>query len=144
MKRLILCSLFIPLAAKPGFNGFHSSSTNLVQIREGNWPIILERTIEKSDTSYSLQFRDEQVMTSIVMDTLPFPDVGQLKYFEKALKVLKIGNNGDIAKFKNYSVKRVDKKYEGTWYILRFQWASTEFRQTEADTIINTIKNLRF
>ena len=142
MKKLILCSLFVPLAGQAGLNSSRYSSTNLVEVRTGDWPITLERTIEDADTSYSLQFRDVQVLTSVVMDTLPFPDLGQLKYFSKALVTLKNGGNGDIAKFKNYSIKRADKKYEGIWYILRFQWGSTDFRQPEADIMINTIKNL--
>jgi len=139
MKRLILCSLFIPFA---GFNGAYNSSDNLVEIRSGDWPIILERTIEKRDTSFSLQFRNQQVLNEMVMDTLPFPNLQQLKYFEKALSVLKTGKNGDIAKFKNYSIKRAEKKYEGIWYILRLKWSSTDFRQPEADLMINTIRNL--
>jgi len=139
MKKLILFSLLIPFA---GFNSLHHSSTNLVEVRAGTWPITLERTIERSDTSYFLEFRNQQIMNEVVMDTLPFPDLGQLKYFEKALTTLKTGNNGDIAKFKDYSIKRAEKKYEGVWYILRLKWSSTDFRQPEADIMINAIKNL--
>lgn len=142
MKRLILSALFLPFAGKAGFNSVHSSSTNLVEIRSGEWPMNLERTIEKSDTSYSLLFRDQQVMNGVVMDTLPFPNLEQLKYFEKALSALKIGANGDIAKFKNYSIKRADRKYGGVWYILRFQWGLTDFQQPEADIMSKTIKSL--
>jgi len=76
------------------------------------------------------------------MDTLSFSNLQQLRYFEKALTTLKSGNNGDIAKFKDYSLKRADKKYEGIWYILRHQWGSTDFRQPEADIMIKTIRSL--
>lgn len=140
MKKLILCSLFIPFT---GFNNIHhKSSTNLVQVRTGDWPISLERTIENSDTSYSLQFRDQQVVTNVSLDTLPFPNLTQLKYFEKALSTLKNGNNGDIAKFKNYSIKRAESRTEGRWYILRYQWGQTNFQQPEADLMITTIRGL--
>jgi len=139
MKRLILCALFVPFV---GFDRFPSSSENLVEVRSGDWPIVLERTIERRDTTFSLQFRDQQVLTDVVLDTLPFPNLQQLKYFEQALTVLKTGHNGDIAKFKDYSIKRAEKKYEGIWYILRLKYGSTDFRQPEADLMIKTIKGL--
>ena len=142
MKRLILSALFLPFAVKPGLNHVHSNSTNLVEVRSGDWPMNLERTIEKSDTSYSLLFRDQQVVTGVVMDTLPFPDLVQLKYFEEALSTLKTGNNGDIAKFKDYSIKRAEVKREPVWYILRIKWGLTNFQQPESDIMIRTIKNL--
>ena len=142
MKRLFLFFLIIPFASVTGFVNRHETTTSLAEVRSGEWPITLERTIERSDTSYSLQFRDEQVMNSIVMDTLTFQDLGQLKYFGRALTVLKTGNNGDIAKFKDYSIKRAEKKYEGVWYILRMQWSLTNFRQPEADIMISTIRGL--
>jgi hypothetical protein len=142
MKRVILSLIFIPFAGKAGFNSAHTSSTVLVEVRSGDWPISLEKTIDQSGESFSLQFRDQQVLTNVVLDTLPFPDLAQLKYFEKALSVLKMGNNGDIAKFKDYSVKRAESKKEGKWYILRYQWGLTNFQQAEADTLINTIRRL--
>jgi hypothetical protein len=142
MKRLILCALFLPFAGRAGFNSAHSSSTNLVEVRSGAWPINLERTIEDSDTSYSLIFRDQQVLNGVVLDTLPFPNLKQLQYFGKALSALKTGSNGDIAKFKEYSIKRAEKKYEGVWYILKVHWGSTDFQQPEADIMTKTIKNL--
>ncbi|MBS1600454.1 MAG: hypothetical protein JST75_19650 [Bacteroidetes bacterium] len=139
MKRLILCSLFIPFA---GFDNFPASTVNLAEVRTGDWPITLERNIERRDTTYSLEFRDQQVLTDVVLDTLEFPNLQQLKYFEQALTVLKKGNNGDIAKFKDYTIKRAEKKYEGIWYILRLKYGSTDFRQPEADLIIKTIRGL--
>ena len=75
-------------------------------------------------------------------DTLAFSDVQQLKYFEKGLTALKNGNNGDIATFKDYSIKRADKKYDGTWYILRIKFGLTDFKQTEADILTKTIRGL--
>ena len=141
MKRLILCSLFIPFAGKAGFHSTHHVSTNLIEVRTGDWPITLEKNTA-SDIPYSLQFRNQQVMTEVVMDTLAFANLEQIKYFEKALSILKTAHDGDIAKFKDYSIKRAEKKYEGVWYILRLKWSSTDFRQPEADLMINTIRNL--
>ncbi|HMH20142.1 MAG TPA: hypothetical protein VK563_00130 [Puia sp.] len=164
MKRLIL-SLLIPFAGQTGiYNGYmlpgsdaaagdraisnsHTVSrgqigaTSQVEIRSGVWPILLEKSNSIPGAAYSLQFRDMQVITGVVMDTLPFPDLGQLKYFGKALSALKTGNNGDIARFKEYSVSRADKKYEGVWYLLKYQWGTTDFQQPEADIIIKAIRD---
>ena len=144
MKQLFLTLLIIPGTGIGEFNRTPFYKDKPVEIRAGQWPIMLQRNIEQSDTTYSLQFRDEQVPRSLVMDTLPFPDLSQLKYFEKALTTLKAGNNGDIARFKNYSITRADKKYEGTFYILRFNWSLTNFKQSETDAMINTIRGLKF
>lgn len=142
MKRLIPIALILCFAVLAAFSHRNSSTTNLVEIRSGAWPMNLERDVDYRDTSYSLLFRDQEVVNGVAMDTLTFTDLRQLKYFQKALTTLKTGNNGDIAKFKNYSVKRADKKYDGVWYILRVKWGSTDFKQPEADIMINTIKRL--
>ncbi len=142
MKRLILSTLFLPLAVSAGRSGAQSSTINLVEVRSGEWPMNMERTITKRDTSYSLIFRDQEVLTSEVLDTLPFPNLEQLKYFGKALTALKSGTSGDIAKFKDYNIRRADKKFDGTWYVLHLKWSSTAFRQTEADIMRNTISGL--
>jgi len=146
MKQLILCLLIIPFAmsGRVNNNSTSANNNNPVEIRSGDWPILLQRTIEQSDTTYSLQFRDVKVLSGVVMDTLPFPNLAQLKYFEKALTTLKTGNTGDIARFKDYSIKRIDKKYEGTWYMLEIKWGLTDFRQPEADLLIKTISGLKF
>ncbi|HTS43145.1 MAG TPA: hypothetical protein VMH01_02035 [Puia sp.] len=145
MKKLILLLLSIPFVCFTGFKrvAHYSTNTNLVQVRGGDWPINLEKDTEKPGAvSYSLIFRDQSIMNAVVLDTLPFTDLGQLKYFEQALSALKKGNNGDIAKFKDYSIKRAEKKFEGVWYILRYQWGLTDFQQPEADIMINTIRGL--
>ena len=97
MKQIFFSLLMIPFAGGGGFTRIPLYNDKPVEIRSGEWPIMLQRTIEQSDTTYSLQFRDVQVLSSLVMDTLPFPDLSQLKYFEKALTTLKTGNTGDIA-----------------------------------------------
>src|SRR5579863_5952151 len=78
------------------------SGTNLAEVRTGAWPMNLERDIDRRDTSYSLIFRDQQVGDAVLMDTLVFSDLRQLRYFGQALDVLKNGHNGDIATFKDY------------------------------------------
>lgn len=142
MKELFLNIFLLPFLALAWIIGSLKSSTNLVEVRTGEWPINLERSIENRDTSYSLIFRDQQFSRGVLLDTLPFANLEQLKYFSKALTVLKTGNNGDIAKFKDYSVMRADKKYEGIWYILRIKWGLTSFQQPEADLMNRTIKSL--
>jgi hypothetical protein len=120
------------------------SATNLADVRTGEWPMNLERDIDRRDTSYSLIFRDQQVENGVVMDTLEFENLRQLKYLGQALDVLKKGHNGDIANFSNYSIKRADKRYDGgVWYILRDKFGLTDFQQPEADIMCKTIGGLR-
>ena len=140
MKKLILSTLLLPFAGKTGIIP-SSPSTTTVEIRSGAWPMSLEKEVGRSGKSYSLIFRDQQVMDAEVLDTLPFPNVEQLKFFGKALTYLKTGHNGDIAQFKDYSVKRAEKKYEKIQYILRTKFCLTDFEQAEADIMINAIKN---
>lgn len=141
MKKLFLSLLVIPFS---GIDRAPLSANNPIEIRSGDWPILLETNIRGSDTSYLLQFRDVQVLNSVVMDTLAFPNPSQLRYFEKALTTLKAGHNGDIAKFKDYSIVRADKKYEGVWYLLKIKWGLTDFKQSEADILVKTIRGVKF
>ena len=129
MKKLILSILLLPLAGRSG-------SDNSIEIRAGEWPI----NLESSGATYSLIFRDQGVMNSVVLDTLPFPNIEQLRYFDKALSTLKTGNNGDIARFTTYSIKRADKKFDGLWYILKTKYSTTDFRQSEADAMSKAIR----
>ena len=119
------------------------TASNLADIRTGKWPINLERDIDRRDTSYSLIFRDQHYEDGVVMDTLGFENLRQLKYLGQALGVLKKGHNGDIANFSNYSIKRADKRYDGVWYILRDKWGLTDFQQPEADIMCKTIDGLK-
>lgn len=135
--------MILALAGLGWVSRMHNSTNKLVEIRSGDWPIVLESAIGRSDTSYTLQFRDVQVLNSVVMDTLAFANTAQLVYFEKALTILKTGHNGDIARFKDYSVARADKKYEGTWYLLKVKWGMTDFRQSEADILVKTIRGIK-
>lgn len=147
MKKL--CLLFLSPLTFLSWMPLDPSATNLADVRSGKWPISLERDIDQQDnnqldTSYSLIFRDMQVEQGVVMDTLEFRDLGQLKYFGQALDVLKKGQNGDIANFSDFSIKRADNRIEGgVWYILRPKYGQTNFQQPEADIMCKTIKGLR-
>lgn len=136
MKKLFFGLLLLPFLA------FMHSSTGVVEVRSGQWPISLEKDVDTPGT-YSLIFRNQENMQANVLDTLNFHDLGQLKYFEQALSTLATGHNGDIAKFRDYSLKRADKKFEGVWYILTLKWSSTTFQQPEADIMRKTIRGLR-
>jgi len=142
MKKSILFSAVLPLAGIVGFSLSNSSTTNLLEVRPDPWPINLQRIINKRDTSYALEFRDQQVLTGVMLDTLPFANLEQLKYFEQGLSVLKKGNNGDVADYKDYSIKRTDIRKEPAWYLLRFKDGLTNFQQPEADKMIDAIKGL--
>ena len=144
MKKVFLSLLLIPFAGIGRFDNSSLHSKKPVEIRSGDWPIILERSIDHADTSYSIQFRDMQVMSATVLDTLAFPNTEQLRYFEKALTTLKAGSTGDIARFKNYSITKTDKKKDGAWYLLRLKWTSTDFKQADADLMVQTIRGLKF
>src|ERR1700743_2447919 len=130
MKILFLSLLLLPL-----------TGANSVQVRGGAWPIDLERTTDRPGVSYSLIFRDQSSMRATVLDTLDFPNIEQLRYFGKGLTALKGGTSGDIARFKDYSLTRADKRFDGgVWYILKCQDGETSFQQPEADVIDKAIK----
>jgi hypothetical protein len=139
MKRLFLSALFLPVAGVI-FSWTAARSTDPVEVRSGQWPISLERTTDRPGVAYSLIFRDQSVEYTSVSDTLDFADIGQLRYFDQGLAALKKGNNGDVARYKEYSITRADKKYDGTYYILRADFGQTSFKQTEADIMSKTIR----
>jgi len=128
MKKLLLSLLFIPLAK--------TGPTTSVEIRGGKWPI----SLEAAGRSYMLIFRNQQEMVAEAYDTLEFANKGQLVYLDSALMILKRGHNGDEANFSHYSLKRADKKFDGLWYILKTKYATTDFRQQEADALSKAIR----
>ena len=144
MKKIIILSLIIvPFISKAQFTITNSSTTSLLQVRDGTWPMELQRIIKETDTCYELEFRDQQFTSVVNMSTLKFGNLQQLRYFMQALAVLKKGNTGDIAKFKDYTVKRVDVKKDGIWYTLICgEGEVTNFQQSEADRMVATIKTL--
>ncbi len=144
MKRLIILSfLASSFFAKAQFTITNSSTTSLLELRQGTFPLELQRVIKETDTCYELEFRDQQYSSVVNMSTLRFGNLQQLRYFMQALAVLKKGNTGDIAKFKDYTVKRVDVKKDGVWYTLICgEGEVTNFQQLEADKMVATIKSL--
>ncbi|HEV9037157.1 MAG TPA: hypothetical protein VGQ51_11070 [Puia sp.] len=139
MKNLFLSLLTLPVAALI-YSWTAVRPPDSVEIRSGQWPIHLERTTDRPGVNFSLIFRDQSETIENVLDTLDFADVTQLRYFDQGLSALKKGNNGDCARYKDYSITRSDKKFEGTYYILRADYGQTIFRQPEADIISKAIK----
>ena len=136
MKNLLLFILLSPLAMKAQFKIVNSATINIVDVRQGTWPISLQRITKPSDTCYVLQFRTQEYNNSVIIKTLKFRDLGQLKYFQQGLAALKTGNNGDVAEFKDYTIKRVDVYKEGISYILTCDGGLTNFQQPEADRMM--------
>jgi hypothetical protein len=145
MKSLILLFFLFPFSGKGGFNNVPATADNLIQVRSGLWPISLQKIIVYGDTSYALQFRDQQFMNANITATLQFCSLGDLKDFAKGLSALKMGTNGDIAQYNSYTIKRVDVKKESlTWYTLISEGgAVTNFKQFEANLLIRTINNIK-
>lgn len=139
MKRLFLSVLLLPVAGAI-YSWTAIRPPGSVEVRSGQWPISLERTTDRPGVAYSLIFRDQMVTNGSVLDTLDFADIGQLRYFDQGLSALKKGNNGDVARFKEYSITRADKKYDGVYYILRADFGQTIFQQTEADIMSKAIR----
>ena len=139
MKNLLLFILLSPLAMKAQFKIVNSATINIVDVRQGTWPISLQRITKPSDTCYVLQFRTQEYNNSVIIKTLKFRDLGQLKYFQQGLAALKTGNNGDVAEFKDYTIKRVDVYKEGISYILTCDGGLTNFQQPEAHRMMAAI-----
>jgi hypothetical protein len=151
MKKLLILFFFVPFISKAQFTLTNSSTTSIIELRTGTWPLDLQKIIKDTDTSYALQFRDQQVTDDVNMVTLKFGDLEQLRYFQKGLAALKSGSNGTIANYKNYTIKRMDvtkdidakKKNAIVWYMVTCtDGPVTNFQQSEADKMIAAIKAL--
>jgi accessory colonization factor AcfC len=150
MKKIIFVSfILLPFLSKAQFTITNSSTTSLLQVREGVWPMELQRIIKETDTCYVLEFRDQQYTDVVNMSSLRFGNMLQLRYFMQGLAALKKGNTGDIAKFKDYTIKRIDLKGmkgtsgTGVWYTLAINGGeSTNFQQSDADKMIAQIRTL--
>ena len=59
MKKLLVLLLIIPFFSKAQFTIVNNSTTSLVELRSGTWPLSLQRIIKETDTIYALQFRDQ-------------------------------------------------------------------------------------
>jgi hypothetical protein len=139
MKKLFLVYMFLPFALQAQFKIVNSATINLLDVRQGTWPISLQRITKPTDTCYILQFRTQEYTNSVIMKTLKFEDIQQLKYFQQGLSALKSGANGDVAEFKDYTIKRVDVYKSGTSYILTCDGGQTNFQQPDADRMITVI-----
>jgi hypothetical protein len=139
MKKFLFLILLSPLVMKAQFKIVNSATINIIDVRQGTWPISLQRITKPTDTCYVLQFRTQEYNNSVIIKTLKFRDLGQLKYFQQGLAALKAGNNGDVAEFKDYTIKRVDVYKEGISYILTCDGGLTNFQQPEADRMIAAI-----
>lgn len=139
MKRLFLSALILPVAAA-AYSWTLVRPPDSVEVRSGKWPISLERTTDRAGVAFSLIFRDQSELNGTLLDTLDFADIGQLRYFDQGLAALKKGSNGETARFKDYSITRSDKKYDGTYYILRADFGQTTFQQPEADIMSKAIR----
>lgn len=145
MKKLVFLAVFICFVAgaKAQFTIVNTSTTSLIEPRTGAWPLDLQRIIKESDTCYVLSFRDQQYTNTVNMSTLRFATTVQLRYLQQALTILKKGHDGDVAKFKDFSVKRSEGKKDGLWYILTCASGEiTNFQQPEADKMITAINSL--
>ena len=140
MKYLFLSGLLLSFTGGPRLRA-RNLPENIIEVRGGAWPINLERNADGVGT-YSLIYRNQEVMSGESLDTLTFPNLQQLKYFAVGLDTLKKGHNGDNLNYKDFTLSRADKKFQGVWYLLRYQFGSTSFQQPEADIMGKTIKGL--
>ena len=139
MKKILLFLSIFPLAGLLGFSAAHYYGyADSVDIRTGDWPIQMQRVYDRPGVTYTLQFRDQGSVRAVVMDTVLFSEQKQLRFLAEALVTLKKGRTGDVAEFDTYSIGRADKLGQGTWYVLRDKYGSTDFQQREADMISRT------
>jgi hypothetical protein len=142
MKQLLLISLFLHTGLGSRFKTANYPAVDLMQVRLDPWPINLQRVIYYTDTCYAVQFRDQSTMNSVAMRTMDLETMEQLKYFKEGLLTLKKGNNGDVAEFRNYSIKKVGTKKENSWYILSYDGAVTNFQEPQVNRMVFIINSL--
>jgi hypothetical protein len=141
MKYLLVLSFFLHHSGGlPSTRDY--PEVDLMQVRLAPWPINLQRVIYYTDTCYAIQFRDQSAMNSVTYKTMDLETIGQLKYFKEGLLSLKKGSDGDIAEFRNYSIKKVYKKKGDAWYILSYDGAVTNFQEAQANRMIYIINDL--
>jgi hypothetical protein len=141
MKYLLFISLYLHSAGGPWYKKALYPEVDLMQVRLAPWPINMQRAIYYTDTCYAIQFRDQSTMTSVTIKTMDLETMEQMKYFKEGLLTLKKGQNGDIAEFRNYSIKKVGTKKENSWYILSYDGAVTNFQEAQANRMIFIINN---
>lgn len=142
MKQLLLTPLFLYMSSGSWFKNMSYPTVDLMTVRLEPWPINLQRVIYYTDTCYAFQFRDQSTMSSVAIKTMDLETLEQLKYFKDGLTTLKKGSNGDIAEFRNYSIKKVGTKKENSWYILSYDHAVTNFQEPQVNRMIYIINSL--
>ena len=136
MKQLLLIPLFLQISNGTGIKKAFYPEVNLMQVRLAPWSINMQRIVYYTDTCYAIQFRDQATMNAVIYKTMDLETLEQLKYFKEGLLTLKKGQNGDIAEFRNYTIKKVGTKKENSWYILNYDGAVTNFQEAQANRII--------
>jgi hypothetical protein len=142
MKQILLIFLFLHARHDTRMETKHYPTVDLINVRLAPWPINLQRVIYYTDTCYALQFRDQGVMNAMIIKTMEIYNMEQLKYLKLGLTTLTKGSNGDVAEFKDYSIKKVGTKKENSWYILSYDGGVTNFQQSEANRMVTIINNL--
>ncbi len=142
MKQILLIFLFLHARHDTRMETKRYPTVDLINIRLAPWPINLQRVIYYTDTCYALQFRDQAVMNAVNIKTMEIYNMDQLKYLKLGLTTLTKGSNGDVAEFKDYSIKKVGTKKENSWYILSYDGGVTNFQQSEANRMVTIISNL--
>jgi hypothetical protein len=142
MKQLLIICFFLHTGPGDRFKKMDYPTVDLMQVRMAPWPINLQRVIYYTDTCYAFQFRDQSTMNSVAIKTMDLETMEQLKYFKEGLVTLKKGSNGDVAEFRNYSIKKVGTKKENSWYILSYDGAVTNFQEPQVNRMIYIINNL--
>jgi len=141
MRYLLFISLFLHTHMGSRINKTNYPEVDLIQVRLAPWPINLQRVIYYTDTCYAIQFRDQSTMNSFAIKTMDLETMEQLKYLKEGLLTLKKGQNGDVAEFRNYTLKKVGTKKENSWYILSYDGAVTNFQEAQANRIIFIINS---
>jgi hypothetical protein len=142
MKQILLLSIFFQTSQASRFETARYPTVDLINIRLAPWPINIQRIIYYTDTCYALQFRDQGTMNAVNIKTMEIYNMDQLKYLKLGLTTLTKGATGDVAEFKDYSIKKVGTKKENSWYILNYDGAVTNFQQSEANRMVTIINNL--
>jgi hypothetical protein len=141
MKQLLVIPLFFHLGGAAGIKRVFYPEVDLIQVRMAPWPINMQRIVYYTDTCYAIQFRDQSAMNAVLYKTMDLETLEQLKYFRDGLITLKKGQNGDVAEFRNYSIKKVGTKKENSWYILSYDGAVTNFQEAQANRILFIINS---
>jgi hypothetical protein len=139
MKQLLIIPLFFHMGSGQWFKKADYPTVDLMTVRLEPWTINLQRVIYYTDTCYAFQFRDQSIMNSVAIKTLDLETMEQLKYFKEGLITLKKGANGDVAEYRNYSIKKVGTKKENSWYILSFGSAVTNFQEPQLNRMVYII-----